>query len=176
MEIRPAISSDITPLMDLNHSDHTDHVWQMSVNQSHRENSVTLREVRLPRPIRVEYPRDPARLADDWTNSAAIFVAEGESTLKGYMVLETRGAPDTGWLSDIVVDSAHRRHGIGTRLLAKARRWCAENGYAQLTLEMQNKNHPYISLARKLGFVLSGFHDTYYPDEDIALFYSIGVR
>ena len=94
----------------------------------------------------------------------------------GYLILERRAAPETGWVTDLAVDQPNRRQGIATRLLASARRWCAEQGLNQLTLEMQNKNHPYISLARKLGFTLSGYHDTYYPDEDLALFFSIGVR
>jgi len=41
-----------------------------------------------------------------------------------------------------------------------------------MILEMQSKNYPAISLARKMGFVFSGYSDRYYPDREIALFFT----
>ena len=70
----------------------------------------------------------------------------------------------------------HRRQGVATGLLGVARRWCLEQGVARMVLEMQSKNFPCICLARKLGFVLSGYHDRYYPDQDIALFFTLNLR
>jgi RimJ/RimL family protein N-acetyltransferase len=40
---------------------------------------------------------------------------------------------------------------------------------------MQSKNHPAIAMARKLGFSYAGYSDRYYVDQDIALFFSLGV-
>jgi RimJ/RimL family protein N-acetyltransferase len=40
---------------------------------------------------------------------------------------------------------------------------------------MQSKNYPAIALARKLGFSYSGYSDRYYADQDIALFFYLGV-
>jgi ribosomal protein S18 acetylase RimI-like enzyme len=43
-------------------------------------------------------------------------------------------------------------------------------------LDMQSKNYPAIRLAQKMGFVFSGYSDHYYPNQDIALFFSLDVR
>ncbi|MFQ5921255.1 MAG: GNAT family N-acetyltransferase [Anaerolineales bacterium] len=176
MEVRRAVSTDIPALMVMDHSYQTDHVWQMALSPSQSETSIAFREVRLPRLMRVEYPRDPSRLADEWTNSSEIFVAATDQTYLGYLIIESGTAPETGWVTDLVTDAPHRREGVATKLLATARRWCREQGLSRLTLEMQSKNYPSLSLARKLGFVLSGYHDKYYPDLDIALFFTLNLR
>lgn len=162
--------------MQLDHSYRTDHVWQMSLQPTSMETAITFREVRLPRPMRVAYPRDPGRLADEWTNASAFLVAEREQQLLGYLALSAWSVPGTGWVTDLAVAEPQRRTGIGTRLLASGRRWCTEYGLSRMTLEMQSKNYPAIQLARKLGFVLSGYHDRYYPDEEIALFFTLNLR
>ncbi|MFQ5943035.1 MAG: GNAT family N-acetyltransferase [Anaerolineales bacterium] len=176
MEIRHAVSTDIPALMVMDHSYHTDHVWQMALSSSQSESSITFREVRLPRIMRVSYPRDPHRLADEWTNSSEIFIAAADQSYLGYLIIESGTAPETGWVTDLVTDAPHRRQGVATKLLATARRWCRDQGLYRLTLEMQSKNFPSLSLARKLGFVLSGYHDKYYPDEEIALFFTLNLR
>lgn len=176
MQIRRAVSSDIPALMAMDHSYQTDHVWQMALTAGSLETSVTFREARLPRQMRVEYPRDPMRLADDWTNASEILLAESDHEYVGYLVLDSGLAPNTGWVTDLVVAAPHRRRGIGTRLLAAAKRWCVDEGLVRLTLEMQSKNFPSISMVRKLGFVHSGYHDKFYPDEEIALFFTLNLK
>lgn len=176
MNIRPATSSDIPTLMEFDHSYHTDHVWQMGYRPAASETAITFREVRLPRPMRVDYPRDPSRLADEWTNASGFLIAEREQEALGYLILSAWTAPGTGWVTDLVVAKPDRRSGIATRLLATGRKWCAEQELSRMTLEMQSKNYPSIQLARKLGFVLSGYHDRYYPDEEIALFFTLNLR
>jgi GNAT superfamily N-acetyltransferase len=126
--------------------------------------------------MRVTYPRSQERLADEWTQAALLLVAESGPALLGYLILSLGPPPATAWVTDLVVDLPHRRQGMATGLLGVARRWCLEQGIARMVLEMQSKNFPCISLARKLGFVHSGYHDRYYPDEDIALFFTLSLR
>ena len=176
MEIRHAVSTDIAALMAMDHSYQTDHVWQMALSPSPTETTIAFREARLPRLMRVDYPRDPSRLADEWTNSSEILIATSEQTTLGYLIIESGTAPETGWVTDLVTDAPHRREGVASRLVASARQWCREQGLSRLTLEMQSKNYPSLRLARKLGFLLSGYHDRYYPDEEIALFFTLNLR
>jgi len=176
MEIRHAVSTDIAALMAMDHSYQTDHVWQMALSPSPTETTIAFREVRLPRLMRVDYPRDPGRLADEWTNSSEILIATSEQTALGYLIIESGTAPETGWVTDLVTDAPHRREGVASRLVASARQWCRVQGLSRLTLEMQSKNYPSLRLARKLGFLLSGYHDRYYPDEEIALFFTLNLR
>lgn len=174
--MRPAVSSDVPVLVEMDHGYSTDHVWQMGYHPQGEEIQVAFREVRLPRPMRVAYPREPVRLIDEWTRAAALLVAESGSGLLGYLNLALGTAPDSAWVVDLVIDLPHRRQGVATGLLGMARRWCLEQGLGSLGLEMQSKNYPCIRLARKLGFALSGYHDRYYPSEDIALFFTLKLR
>lgn len=173
LSIRQAISSDVPGLISLDHNYSTDHVWQMEYRQTDDEIRAIFREVRLPRPMRVTYPRDPQRLADEWTRRAALLVAELGETRRGYVALVQGTAEATGWVTDLVVGLRDRRQGIATRLLGAAWEWCRQRGMERIFLEMQSKNYPGIRLARKLGFVFCGYSDRFYPNEDIALFFSL---
>ena len=176
LNVRPAISTDIAALVALDHGYSTDHVWQMAKQQESSEIGVVFREVRLPRPMRVSYPRDPHRLIDDWTYRDGLLVAELDEDALGYISLVENPAPASGWATDLVVGLRHRRQGVATRLLAAACHWCRERGMSQLFLEMQSKNIPAIRLATKLGSVFSGYSDRYYPNQDIALFFALSLR
>jgi ribosomal protein S18 acetylase RimI-like enzyme len=173
--IRQAISPDIPELIALDHGYSTDHVWQMEYRQGSDELTLAFREVRLPRPMRVGYPRDPSRLADEWTRRGAVLVAELAEAKRGYAVIAESTAPDVAWLTDLVVGLRDRRQGVATRLIGAAHGWAKQRSKSRVFLEMQSKNYPAIRLARKLGFVFSGYSEQYYPDEDIALFFSLDV-
>lgn len=173
--VRQAISQDIPDLIALDHDYSTDHVWQMSFSSAPNELGMVFREVRLPRPMRVTYPREARRLADDWGRRACVLLAEGQGLRLGYLAMLEGPAQDSGWISDLVVGSPHRRQGIGARLLNAARRWSMDRSLKHLFLEMQSKNYPAICLAKKMGFSFAGFSDCYYPDQDIALFFTLDL-
>lgn len=173
ISIRNAISGDIPYLMKMDHGYRSDHVWQMSVTQSKEEISIKFREVRLPRPMRVRYPRDPGLLADEWTHRSGFFVAERAGQPVGYIALVDGPSPNSIWATDLVVSHAERRQGVGTKLLHAGIRWGNERQVQRLCLEMQSKNYPAIALARKSGFDFIGYSDRYFPDEDIALFFGL---
>jgi len=174
--IRQAVSSDIPILMGLDHGFDTDHVWQLSYMTESVEIGVVFREVRLPRPMRVPYPRDPDKLADEWTRKEALLLAEIKESPIAYISLIDGPAQASGWVTDIVVDLRYRKMGVGTQLLNAAKGWCKTRGMNQLFLEMQSKNYPAICLARKNGFAFSGYSDRYYSDQDIVLFFTKAIR
>jgi ribosomal protein S18 acetylase RimI-like enzyme len=174
--VRPAISSDVPALIELDHNYSTDHVWQMGYISGAEEISITFRQVRLPRPMRVEYPRDPEWLIDEWNRRAGLLIAESEGTALGYLVMVHAHAAEAGWVTDLVVGAAERRQGIGERLLREAHTWCRQRQIDRLFIEMQSKNYPAISLARKMNFVFAGYSDHYYQDQDIALFFCRELR
>jgi GNAT superfamily N-acetyltransferase len=174
--LRQAISSDVPRLIAFDHSYSTDHVWQMSLQPGGPGVEVAFREVRLPRPMRVGYPRRVERLADEWTERSLLLVGETDETAAGYLALAPAPAPDAMWVTDLVVDAPFRRQGLARALLGEAIGWCRPRGAGRLFLEMQSKNYPGISLARKFGFVFSGYSDFFYPNEDISLFFSHDLR
>ena len=175
VQIRPAVSSDITELLELDHGYSTDHVWQMGYKQDKDRVSINFQEVRLPRPMRVRYPRDPEALIDLWTEKSVVLVAETEGEITGYAVLIEGPSPGSQWVSDLVVDLRFRQQGQGANLLKVACQWTQERGFRRIFLEMQSKNYPGVQLARKVGMRFSGYSDSYYPDDDIALFFTLDL-
>jgi GNAT superfamily N-acetyltransferase len=175
ISVRNAISSDIPYLMEMDHGYRSDHVWQMVVRKNRNEISITFREVRLPRPMRVQYPRDASLLADEWILRSGFFVAEREGHAIGYIAFIDGPSPNSAWTTDIVVTHSERRQGVGTKLLQAGVRWGQERGLQRLYMEMQSKNYPAISLARKAGLDFVGYSDSYFPDDDIALFFGIDL-
>ena len=66
-----------------------------------------------------------------------------------------------------------RRKGIGTALLLAAMEWTgAQTKSQRVILGMQPKNFPAINMVQRLGFDYCGYIDHYYPNRDIAIFFT----
>lgn len=172
IEIRPAIANDIPALFALEHNYTSDHVWQVDVQADENQVQVTFRETRLPRSVRVDYPRKVEALADNWMKRSALLIASLESIPIGYISMRDDIAPSTTWIDDLVVMRRLRRQGIGTALVLAAQNRCSQLSYRRVVMEMQPKNHPAICLAQKLGFDFSGYNERYFSNLDIAIFFA----
>ena len=176
IEIRPAKSDDIQALIALEHSYVSDYVWQMELQRDEYKTSIIFRQVRLPRSVQVNYPRNPQLLAEDWTKRDGVLVASMGSEILGYACLMNNMTPKTTWVTDLVVLRRQRRQGIGTALIMASQEWALQKNNRRIILEMQPKNYPAITLTQKLGFDLCGYNDHYYTNQDIALFFSKWLR
>jgi len=173
IEIRPAVAADIPVLIELDHNYTTDHVWQMEFVPEHEQSqfNVSFRKVRLPRSVRVDYPRPARSLTEDWTRLSGLLVAALENQPVSYAGLILDRITKATWITDLIVDKPLRRQGIGSALLLAAADWAATKDSHNLVLEMQPKNHPAIQLSLKLGFEFCGYNDLYYPDHEIGIFF-----
>lgn len=176
MNIRSAVPADLKQCVALDHNYPTERVWQMNRREENGAVMLSFHTVRLPRAMRVFYPRDPGQIWESWRSWDALFVAEEEGYIHGYSSLVVQAAESRGWIQDLVVNRPLRRKGIGTMLLRKIIQWAPERNLRQLTIEMQSKNFPGISFAKKHGFRFCGFDENYYPSRDIALFFSLKLR
>jgi len=182
IEIRPPTSLDIPKLIDLDHDYISEHVWQMEVQRDNGPKpsdlmvEIIFRQMKLPRPVRVSYPRDPHGLADDWKERACLLVAALKGEVVGYASVVLSKAVNTGWMTDLVVTRRVRRQGIGSGLVLAGQDWSRHKRCLRMVLEMQPKNYPAICLAQKLGYDLCGYNDHYFPNQDIALFFSKNLR
>lgn len=172
LRVRSLEEADLPAIIDLDHSFHTDYVWQIDFKTAESQITVTFKEIHLPRSMLVEYPRDPSALEEIKPDNGTLLVAEKGDGLVGYVNIFTGKAPGAAWISDLVVMRRLRRQGIGTALILAAKKWAIDNASQRIVLEMQSKNFPAISLAGKLGFKFSGFDDRYYANQDIALFFT----
>jgi ribosomal protein S18 acetylase RimI-like enzyme len=176
IQIRPAAEADIPALIALDHNYSSDFVWQMEIQIDEGQVGVSFREIRLPRSVRVEYPRKPSLLADEWRQRDGLVVATIEEEPVGYIGLRLNIAPLTAWTTDLVVLRRLRRQGIGSALVLAAQEWSLHHDSRRIVLEMQPKNYPAIHLAQKLGFDFCGYNDWYYSNHDIGLFFAKSLR
>ena len=182
IEIRPPTSADIPKLVEIDHDYVSDHVWQMEVQRESGQKPTDLRleiifrQLRLPRSVRVDYPREAKELMNDWKDRACILVAALKGEAVGYASMMLSIAPHTSWMTDRVVMRRVRRQGIGSALVLAGQDWAWHKNCYRMVLEMQPKNYPAICLAQKLGYDLSGYNDHYFLNHDIALFFSKTLR
>jgi ribosomal protein S18 acetylase RimI-like enzyme len=170
--VRPVALADLASLAEIDHSYHTDYVWQMELNSSKSEVEVSFREVRLPRSMRVDYPRDISYLVEGWRDRPGFFVGEYEGEPIGYINLSNTDNPSLIRILDLVVVRRFRRHGVGIALIQAGQTWAIKEKAAHLILGMQSKNYPGICLANKLGFEFCGYNDHYYANQDIAIYFA----
>ncbi len=176
LTIRPALMGDMQRCLEFDASYTTEHVWQMESHAANGEISVCFRSTRLPRSMRVAYPRDAQALMADWRLRDALLVAERDRVLMGYVSLNAQPGQRVAQIGDLVVGRRYRRSGVGSALIGAALRWARDRDLKQIIVEAQTKNHPAISLLAKLGFVFCGFNDRHYLNQDIAVFFSRAVR
>ncbi len=170
--IRPALSGDIEQLANLEHHYTSYCVCQIDVQAEEGQIQITLRESCLPRSVRVEYPHPPKKILDDWQKRSGLLVALLNGVAVGYISLREDIVPITAWIDDLVVMRRLRHQGIGTALLLAAQQWASQRQLKRMVIELQSKNYPAICLVQKLGFDFSGYHERYFSNLDIALFFS----
>ena len=100
---------------------------------------------------------------------ASFIVAESEDGgVLGYAGLQV--VLDEGYIDNIAVEPAARRHGVADELLDVFCRF-GEANLAFLTLEVRASNAPAIALYERHGFVRAGLRKNYYtaPREDAVI-------
>ena len=180
MRVRPAEPRDLEACGALNHSYTTDRVWQMEAREVNDALTVTFRVARLPREMRVNYPRQGEDLLAGWRRCDGFLVAEEDGRappqICGYVALTAQVEHGIAWVGDLVVDRPWRLRGIGTALLRAAAHWGHDHDLVRLVIEVQTKNYPAIRFCQSRGLTFCGFNDHYWPSQDIALFFGESLR
>ena len=100
-----------------------------------------------------------------------VFLAaeDADGTLLGYVGMMT--VLDEGYISNVAVAPAARRHGIGDALICALLDRAEEKKLAFVTLEVREHNERAIALYRKHGFAPVGLRKNYYeaPRENAIL-------
>jgi ribosomal protein S18 acetylase RimI-like enzyme len=200
VEIRTGEGDDLRLCLALDDSYVATHTWQVesvrgepgaapysmhsSVTLGESPLSVTFRPVKLPRARRV-VGQVAASLREgnevsmlgrlqQWEAADLVLMAEQGTKLCGYIVVTVVPSSGIGWISALVVANSLRRQGIGSMLLAAARRW-ARYGQGQnvraFMLEVSTKNYPAVAFCRKEGFTFCGYTDYSFSNGDVVLLF-----
>lgn len=177
--IRDGLEADIEACLAIDHSYETDHVWRMSIQQEETQQwNITFMVERLPRTMEVPYPPDEPRMRASLPANQCFLVAtrRDNSEVLGYLVMRHDPIHRIGFVHELIVARPYRRQTIGARLLGVAHQWAKEQGLTRLMIELQTKNYPAILFCQELNFAFCGFNDRYFPNQDIAVFFSQSVR
>ena len=177
IQVRSIAPIHLPALIAIDHRYITDRVWQMQLQTDINQVEMHLKEVRLPRSVQVDYPRDPLFLTDYWNTRPVILVAILSNTPVGYLAFadapssSSPSGPQTLVGTDMAVVRRFRRQGVAKALLLAGQEWAGEKGYRQVILEMQSKNYPAICLAQLFGYDFCGYNDRHFANRDIAVFF-----
>ncbi len=171
LEIRNTVSTDLPRLAALDHSIETDYVWQLDLHREPGQVDALLREVRLPRTIRLEHSRPAKELPDTW-HIRPMFSAMNGMEAVAYIRFTDEFVPHAVWITDIVVGRPMRRQGLARKLIAAVETWGIQRDLRRVIIEAQSKNAPAIRMVHKLGFEFCGYNDQYYFSRDVALFFA----
>lgn len=172
IEIRPVASNDVEGLSLFEHNYYSDYVWQMGLDLNKDTTRTTFRRTRLPRRVFVSYPRQKEDIFNEINQSEAFLVAVLDNRPVGYIKVLVEKDSMNARVSDLVVSASMRRQGIASGLIYAAMDLISRRHYFALILEMQSKNDPAINMAGKLGFKFCGYRDLYFPNKELALFFS----
>jgi GNAT superfamily N-acetyltransferase len=174
--LREAVTEDLQRCIALDHSGSSDYVWQLDVGDDPIGMQYQFRQVRLPRPMTITFPQDARLMLASWEHRGFFVVAEEQDKLLGYIHMELDRGCSIGWVRQLVVDRSVRRRRVGTALYRAGHAWARTKGLARITVETQTKNYPGIAFCQRLGLRFCGFNDRYYPNQDIAVFFTQSVR
>lgn len=172
IEIRPLTPEDIESLSAFEHSYYSEYVWQTNLDVVSDRAQADFRRIRLPRRVFVAYPRERTRIFTALDGVEAFIVAVSSGRTVGYLKIMAEEEARVARVSDLVVSASMRRQGIASGLMLAAMDIAAHRHFKTVMMAMQSKNDPAIHLAIKLGFNFSGFREHYFPNQDLALFFS----
>ncbi len=176
MLIRVAREADWQACQDLDLSYETESAWQMDVLPDGKVWGMSFREIHLPRKQRVKHPLALSSPLKSWKNRDRFWVAVENREIVGFIGVRLELVHQQMRITDLGVTPQFRRKGIATALLRQAAQWCTRHPVQQLVLECPLKAHPAISFALKHRFVFCGFQDSYWPGQEVGLFFRQRLR
>ena len=176
IEIRPVNPADFSSLRAIEQHSKSDYVWQMDRSIQETQVTINFREIRLPRSIRIDNPQGEEILESQVKKGSGVLSALLGGQVVGYICVEDRVDSQSAWIRGMAVAERFRQQGIGSALVLASQDWASKRGLRRMVIEMHSKNYPAIRMAIKLGYEFSGYHDQYYANQDIALFFSRLLR
>ncbi len=174
---RDGVDTDIPYCLALDSDFHSDHVWQMTVQDAGEEVRVSCRKQRLPRRLDSRHAADPQQLELALRRKHCFVVVQDKHNnhILGFVSMRVDETSPVAYLQNIVIDRPFRRRSLGSRLVHVVQVWASEYRLRQILFEIPTTNYPCILFAKALGFSFCGFNDHHFANREIALFFSLSI-
>ena len=176
ISVRQAANSDFKKISALDASNNTDYVWQMELREEDTRIKVFFHRTLLPRSVELDLHNSIDDLETNLMKHTLVLVSESLGVFTGFLVLDRGTAQDAAIITNFAVERSMRRRGIATAMLVTAREWASRAGLNRLIIVTQSRNYPAICFCRRNGYIYCGYNDSYYSNQDIALFFSMKLR
>ena len=170
VHVREGSPADFPALSRIDGSLSTDWVLHIERRGSPTEQTLqfTWRQVKAAgSKRRIDTAESLEELQTEWKRSDRLLIAEVDGAAVGCLMLGENWNK-TAELTLIIVDSAHRRRGIGRRFVQEAAAYARKRALRALQWEAQNDNREAIEFGLSQGFRIAGFHDALYRKDDLA--------
>ena len=176
ISVRQAAASDVKRISALDVSNTTDYVWQMELREEDTQIKVVFQRIHLPRSIELDNQNTIDDLETNLIKHALVLVAESAGKLHGFLIVDRGTTQNAAVITDFAVERTMRRRGIAAAMLVTVREWAMRAGLHRLIIVTQSRNYPAICFCRRNGYAYCGYNDSYYSNQDIALFFSMKLR
>jgi len=96
--LRRAFPEELPICADIDAWTETDYVWQMEERSVGGELQIAFRQARLPRAMRVPYPRRLDLLEEDWERDECFLVATEGVEVLGFIDVRVQPWDSVGWV------------------------------------------------------------------------------
>ncbi len=171
MEYKPLAPSHLSRLSEIKADYISETYLRVTKGGDGLEVGFTLQIEPLDEPFRsqgygIVRERDREEIRKRMDAQALQLVVEDNARLIGFLDAEIESWRKVVKIWDILVDEDHRRQGIGTELMRRAREFATKNSCRALVVETQTTNWPALNFYLKMGFRICGVDDHFYTNRD----------
>lgn len=178
--IRPATMTDAPGISRLNLNFESEYVYRAAIEDQLRTTSdevtIAFQKVRLPKQDTILFQYPSKELFEASLRGDEVVLAMIDNTPVGFLHLDIDAERSCLRLSAGGVTSDQRKAGVGLALLNYAETTAKKLELKRITVALQSKNAPAIAFIQKQGYRLSGYEEFYFPNLELALFFTKMIR
>ncbi len=176
IELRVADMSDCPLIKKIDLDFESNYVWKSQIVDDLDSYSIVFQKIKLPKTISVPFQAGDAFAVEMMVKRQEVFVTRYENQMIGFVHLERDIINNRILIKIGGVKPEYRRKGIGTAMLSGIQSLAQQNAIGRVVFTVQAKNDPAIRFLMSKGYQFCGYQEFYFPNLEIALFFSKNIR
>ncbi len=154
----------------------SNYVWKSQIDDDLDAYTIVLQKIKLPKTIHVPFQAGDETALENMVKRNEVFVARYEKQVIGFVHLDRDLVNNRIEIKTGGVKPEYRRKGIGTAILNGIQEMARQNEIARIVMTVQAKNDPAIRFLMSKGYQFCGYQEFFFPNLEIALFFSKNIR